>query len=374
MRVRLIPRRIPRPRRDERGAVTLTVAFLLVPMMLLAAFVLDVGNSYAQARAFSSGADSAALAVVQQKRLALTANPAAYSPGRSSTCSDVRVQDGSASASTALDLATANQPRSVGLTAPDVAASLSCNADGVLEVTVTVTRSVPTTLGRLAGVDAITVRKTATAALGGASEVAGAKPIAVCDLQAQDVIAAGLANPADPAARLIHLEKVWSGEKCNTDAGDSAGAGNWGFLYCGSNGASKLAEYITDGCPAGTIRLVNGTLHMTGTPGNKGSSNPVDTALEAEIGDTMVLPVYTTVSQNGANADYTISGFLTVRLCGYHGKNAYRAACFDSSVGLPADTMQVRYVGFQTAADIARTTCGIGTASCGSVLGTALLR
>ena len=55
-------------RRDERGAVAVIVALLMIPMLVLSAFAIDFGNSYSQSRALSTGADSAALAVLNEAK------------------------------------------------------------------------------------------------------------------------------------------------------------------------------------------------------------------------------------------------------------------------------------------------------------------
>ena len=135
--------------RKERGAVAVTVALLTIPLLILTAFTVDFGMAYAQGQAYSAGADSAALAIVNAKRAPLLVPPAVPP-----TCDDIRIADAALSAgdptkasSIALTQVNANTNFGTQLTASDVTTALSCTPAGVLVADVDVKRNVPTSLG-----------------------------------------------------------------------------------------------------------------------------------------------------------------------------------------------------------------------------------
>ena len=253
------------PKRDERGAVALTVIGLLVPFLIISAFVVDIGMTYAQGRAFSTGADSAALAVVAAKRSAINT-----SPDTPVTCASI-IADDSIVHPNAQEIATAkalaNQPFNVGTAEGMViSVSLRCvdkdgNPDstglGNLKATVTVTRDVPTTLGGMVGVSSLRSSKDASAALGVARQVDGIFPLGICENEANEIVAnataanaLGLPYPIEK----IDVDKVWK-----ADCSIGGGSGNWGWLNCGSGvSAVDIGMYISQGCKA--------DLTLSGTP------------------------------------------------------------------------------------------------------------
>jgi hypothetical protein len=292
--------------------------------MILVAFTTDLGLAYAQRQALATGVDSASLAIVRNERLKLIANPGL-------TCTDLRTADSSAASATALQQINFNAPFGQQLTTSQVNATLTCvgTNQGTLKATVSVAKDVKTVFGVVAGVSTLNIGRTSAAALGAVNQVSGYLPIGVCTNQAQAIVtnAKDRANAGQPNAyELILLDKVW---KQGGDCG-AGGAGNWGFLDCdGGNGAPDLADRITNGCKNPLILNSAGTFADTGTPGNKGTSGPVSTAMSTIMDKIKVLPVYSTVGGNGNNATYTIIGFLSVRVCGYTTQNkAEKGSCY----------------------------------------------
>jgi hypothetical protein len=60
---------------------------------------------------------------------------------------------------------------------------------------------------------------------------------------------------------------------------------------------------------------------------------------------------------------YTVSGFLTVQLCGFDSN--IEGACFDPTVPMGDNEMQVRFVSYTTAGNLdGNNLCAIGDSSC----------
>lgn len=141
---------------------------MAIPMSVLVGFTLDFGVTYAKRQALSSGVDSAALAIVNQKRLLATANPIVYS-----TCLSLLATDplSTAAKATAVTQINANSQYGETVAASSVTAALSCQGS-TLVADVTVDTDVPTALGRLVGVSSLRANRAAQAVmrLGGKAE------------------------------------------------------------------------------------------------------------------------------------------------------------------------------------------------------------
>jgi Flp pilus assembly protein TadG len=307
---------------QEGGAIAVVVALLAIPMMILAAFTVDLGNAYSQAMAFSAGADSAALAIVNTKRNTINAAPTAPT-----NCRTIVNNDNGQALAIAKTMVDANGQ--YGMTATggniSVTVTLACldasgapSDTGMLKATVNVSRAVPTTLGQMVGVPSVTAGRSGSAALGVAGKVNGVFPMAVCDMQAQafaDDANTDAANGVQNRTETIASAKVWNAA-CTPP---HAGSGNWGWLAC-NNGvdARGIGESISQGC--GSNLTLSGTPPQTladGAPGNKINSNNIRGPLSAVIGEVFAFPVYNAISGNGAGTQYTITGFIQLKLLGY---------------------------------------------------------
>ena len=350
----------------ERGAVAVTVALLTIPLLILAAFTVDFGMAYAQGQAYGTGADSAALAIVNAKREPLLAPPAVPP-----TCDQIRTADAALGASDpakasniALVQVNANTNFGTQLTQSDVTTTLSCTPEGVLRADVAVRRNVPTSFGGLVGVSSIKADRNAAAALGIAKKVTGVFPMAICTLQAEEIVNHAAASGEPYPAEVIKSDKVWgSGALCQPQQGN--GSGNWGWLDCG-NGVSvpDLVNYINSGCNASLVLSGSNppTTTIDGTPGNKVNASGLQSALLAALDKVYAFPVYTTISGQGSGTEYTITGFIQLKLCAGAGKTG---TCYDNTVPMGSDDLQVRYVAYVPVGQI-NALCGIGGASCPS--------
>jgi hypothetical protein len=366
--------------RDESGVAAVVVALLAVVLILLLAFAVDFGLAYSNRQALSTGADSASLAVVRQQYKKLIAAP-------TTTCAqlvaaDAALASGAAAKSSTIALAqvNANAPFGEAVPAASVTTSLTCvgTGGGTLLATVGVTKPIGTVFGRIAGLSTITVNQAAAAGLGAVKEPAGYRPIGVCASQAQAIVANAVADvPARSATyrhELILIDKTWGG---NDPCGSANG--NWGWLDCDANGASGLASGIQNGCVSGlTIDTSTSppTYTETGSPGNKGNSNNVVSAFNTILDKVVALPVYSSVSGNGNNANYVVTGFLSVRICRYRSNNqsSDSGACYattdplvtpnvPNNVAIQDNSIQVQYAGYSPVGDL-NTECPIGSQTC----------
>lgn len=325
--------------RDERGGVAVVVACLLVPFMLLTAFTADVGMAYAQAQAFASGADSAALAVARANQDTLNRNPTTITTCAQLLATDPGFAKAKAIAQKQVD---ANGPFGLTSTSGQIAVdvALSC-VDGVFRVTVEAKRDVPTTLARIAGVNSLTAKRSASAGLSGATRVGGVFPMAICDQQRDAILATAAAGQPYPTVTL-DSDKVWhpgcASGKINK------GSGNWGWLDCGAanNGIPTIIQHIDDGCD---VELAGhpATVDMGGTPGNKLNAGPLLSALTGAMGKTYAFPVYDQVSAQGSNTVYTVVGFVQLKIVGLS----------------PLGDINVQYVSYSPTAEF-DPGCGIG--------------
>jgi len=103
--------------------------------------------------------------------------------------------------------------------------------------------------------------------------------------------------------------------------GDKPAPGNFGTINIGgkSNSTATLSRQIRDGLTAedlapygGKFELgADGTLTLQGNPG---LSAGIEDALSSVVGQARIAPIYSQVVDQGANAEYTLVGFLGIRI------------------------------------------------------------
>jgi len=362
--------RIPvRGSRREDGAVAIMVAFLAVILVVLVAFTTDFGMAYAQRQALATGADSAALAVVQAQYKIEMADPT-HPNCDALVARDTALASGNAAKASTIALAqvNANAPFKATIPADDVKTELSCNSVAkVLQVSVTVNRSITPIFGGVVSASPQHIDRTALAAMGVGNGVHGLTPLGLCQNQANAIIKqhdADVVNYPRPlggvgfeSAQLISQTKVWA--DATSQCGDG-GAGNWGWLDLGqgSNSANALGDLITSGVDPGALTLdTTDTYQIGGVPGNKANSQNTRNAMLSIMDTTITLPVYSLVTNPGGTAVYTVYGFLSVKLCGF---GTIHGTCYDNSMTLGSDDLQVSYVDFTPAGKFGKL-CDIGS-------------
>ena len=148
----------PALRRDRRGSVALVVAASALPLLGLVGLAVDVGRAYATRNVLQASADAAALAGAQD----LNSNTAA---GAAATALSYSGASGGRNARSDMTITVANgYPKAKCLASTGV---LCDNASRANAMVVQQQAIVPTTFGRLFGIDTLTVTATATASSSG---------------------------------------------------------------------------------------------------------------------------------------------------------------------------------------------------------------
>ena len=262
-----------------------------------------------------AGSDSAALAIAGAKRANLNAHAAA--PGN---CQSLIAND----AGQALAIATeagrrqpALRPQGddrAGRRAGDAHLRRHhgrSDANGILRVRVTVQRDVPTTLGRLAGVDSVKASRHASAGLG----VAGRRG----RLPARHLRRPGQGDhvPRDLLAvpdRGHRRRQGVEGRLLVEEAAPATGAGS----SAAATVRPTLADAILHGCDIDlTLTGTPPTITVDGTPGNKINAGPVRDALDTVKGGTFAFPVYDKITGKGAGTEYRVVGFINLKFVDY---------------------------------------------------------
>ncbi|MEW6154985.1 MAG: pilus assembly protein TadG-related protein [Actinomycetota bacterium] len=268
----------PVPRRSEDGATLVLVAVLAVTVMIMAAFVIDVGALLQERRELQNGADAAALAVAQSCAASTTTGECATDA--SAALAAAPYADGNA-----LD----------GAATVDFA--MVDRANGTVTVR-TSTREpggsplVPFSFARVIGLTGETVRAKATARWGPPAS-ATVIPLAIspCELAA-----AGFGT----ARRVLFHNTNSKAQTCPLGPNGSDVAGGFGWLD-GDPGR---------GC---SVALSAGNEASART----GASVPAACDLAALLGKTVLIPVFDRIVPSGTNALYRIVGFGAFVLDGY---------------------------------------------------------
>jgi hypothetical protein len=285
----------------DRGVVLVWVALMLTALLGMGALVIDIGALYVEKRQLQNGADAAALAVAQD---CAGGDCGAYS-SRADQYADLNAKDGAS----AVDEVCGSSPLPGCTAPPDVPAG----ALGWVQVrTSTESASGGDEVGFLLApvmnaMTGSTVRASAVAAwgtLGSASTFPFTFSECIFKVLGGDL---DPDNPIVPEGTVTLYSKSGTGssddgevlpsDECGVEPGGGTAAGNFGWLD------------TTDGCLAEVT--VDGTIG-----GDTGASVIAQCTLPA-IGETVVVPIYDTVSGTGTNAVYTIAGFAGFTITGY---------------------------------------------------------
>lgn len=184
--------------RDDRGAIAIIFALLLVVIIGMAAFVIDEGSLYQTRRSIQTVADAAALAGVQE----LPENP------------DVAIQK-------AIEYAALNN---LTITSSDVTISGTYVNNDTINVRA-INTNAPLYLAGIFGQDSATVGANASAVIGSPSEITGVLPWALLE------------------------DNYTPGVEYNLKYGSpDLGPGNFGAVSIDGRGASTYRNCIINGC------------------------------------------------------------------------------------------------------------------------------
>jgi Flp pilus assembly protein TadG len=290
MRAIARPRRVARWRcTDERGAVAIIVALLLVVIFGFAAYTLDTGNTWQARRHLITATDAAALGAADE-----------YARGH----------DGCAGTDDALV--------SANYTGASVQTCARSAGTGPGYVTVTANRDVEWNFARIFGATGRTITASTTAAWGSPLGITGLRPLGLCADEAhlQSWLAAVAAGntTASPTYRIPYTKS--SPDLC----GGNSVPGNWGVqdFNGGNNSTPEIRDWLANG--------YDGIVHKGDwIPGNTGAfSTSLNTELDMLVstGTTFTLPVFSVATDNGSNATFHIAEFVGVKLVGYKANGA----------------------------------------------------
>ena len=255
--------------RDERGAIAVVVAILMVPLLGFAAVAVDVAAMYAERQQLQSGADAGALAIAQDC-------------GRG-TCG--------ATSRTAQTFATSNL-RHASSTATVTALSAT-------QVTVRNSGIKQHLFAPVLGIDSTVLSASATAAWGSPTGGTAKLPLALslCEWQAQT----GGGLPSGSTDRVISFPKK-SDTGCTSQSGTSV-PGGFGWLN-------------PDGGTCQTTSVISAPVGSSTGDAPSGGCSPAD--FVAQQGQTLILPVFDDYSGSGARASYQVFGYAAFRIAGYY--------------------------------------------------------
>lgn len=328
MRVQLRHRR-----GNENGVVALLVAIMAVALLIVSAFVVDIGVAYTSKRQLQTAADAGALAAA--KRFA-------EEPG---TCSHLKANFTDEAESAAEGIATANRPLQVK---EDFAVECLTSGpyDGALQVTYRASGVTPTFFGGGVVGEEISTQREASAVVYVPGSDYKLRPYGLCGLDVPAVASmpTGVIEVKGPG-------QAHSGSGCP----DVEGGGNWWFMSCPGTDSSgmnphDIADAIRDGCANGaevvtpqdaaspealsasltancTTQSDVGPSCLDADTGNSSLSSPDPVAAWGEIlGETIVVPVFcatptcspVTVDGSGTGRVYPVFKLAAVVVCGYH--------------------------------------------------------
>lgn len=265
--------------RDERGAVSVMVALLMVPLIGFAAIAVDLSAVYAERVQLQNGADAAALAIGAD-----CARGACGSPQ-----------------STADALTEANYDEA-GSTRGTPTVSL-----GAGQVTVTNPGVQSHWFAPVLGVDSTEVSASATVGWGAISTATAALPLtfSLCEFRLQT----GGGAPSGTTERLIKLSKD-ARTDC-TGPSNNVVPGGFGWVKTDPGGGCAATSSVGGRLSSDTGNVVPNACKDSGY-------------LDGLVGTTILLPIFDAAGGNGNNAWYQVYGFAAFRLSGYFFQNKYQ--------------------------------------------------
>jgi Flp pilus assembly protein TadG len=340
-------RRYKNSNRSRHGTVAVLSCFLMIGMLGLVAFAVDLGYLANSQTELQRAADSAALAACNELHYGGTpgtpvnlSNYVADVPTVASQYAAANKVCASAPALAASDVVVGYM---AGPGQPGATIDTGANINSFNAVQVTVRRAsnenglVPAFFSRVFGQQGEAASATATAAfLGNISgfgiPASGTGPGAgtgnlmflpfALDLDTWNALLAGTGSDVWKWDSVNQC--VVSGSdgilECNLFPQGTGSPGNRGTVTIGcSNGTSNLVRQIQYGLSASDLASYGGVLQLDSTgnlylPANPGISAGTKSALASIIGQTRIIPIFSSVTGNGANAMYDIVQFVGIRV------------------------------------------------------------
>ena len=257
---------------SDKGSISVLFAVAVLPMLAMTAVVADVGMVHAKRQELQTGVEAAALA------------------------SAARLAEGS-SACTGYDAVISANVGSLSSLTTNCATSSMATSD---VVTVGADASTTLTFSQFLGRSNASITSTASAKVGPAGSAIGLRPIAICAQHPalQNWISSGMASTT---TYTIFVES--DGTTCGGDV-----PGNWSMIDFdgGSNSNSELQDRVVNGYQA----EVGLPVTLNGDPGIPTPSIDID----ALIGATITIPVFSDARSNGAGSEFDLDGVVGVEI------------------------------------------------------------
>lgn len=336
-----------RKQHSRRGTIAVLACLLMVALLGLAAFAVDLGYMANSQTELQRNADATALAACNQLRYSGTPGTPINLTNNVAEASTAAAQYAAANLVCGSSPALSSSDVVVGYMANPGQAGATIQTGGNVNnynaVQITVRRSsgtnglVPAFLSKVFGDAGEAASASATAAFmgningfgipsGGGGSGCGSQsamilPFAL-DQQTWNSLLAGTGN--DIWKWDATSQQVVSGSdgilECNLFPQGTGSPGNRGTVRIGcSNGTSNLVRQIQNGLSSSDLEPYGGSLCLDNTgnlllPANPGISAGTKSALASIIGQTRIIPIFSSCSGNGANANYDIVQFAGVRV------------------------------------------------------------
>ncbi|ROR73243.1 pilus assembly protein TadG-related protein [Bogoriella caseilytica] len=263
--------------RQERGAVSVTVALLIVPLIAFAAIAIDIAAMHAERQQLQTGADAAALAIAQD-----CARDACEDPGH-----------------TAQEFATANTNSEATATVDPVPTPASG------QVTVQNSGLRGHWFAPVLGFDETAITASASAGWGAPSGGTSMLPLALsyCEWWNQT----GGGTPSGSTARTIYLAGTGPTPGCPGPSGTVPGGFGW---LRTDPGTCNVTTAIMQTLPTDT--------------GVSVSSGCTPADFVALQNSTVLLPIFDRTEGTGSGARYRVYGYAALTITGYSFGGQYR--------------------------------------------------
>jgi hypothetical protein len=251
--------------RSERGqAMVLTIVCVTV-LLGMAAVVVDVGSWFVDRRQLQAGVDASALAAAQDLPWTSAANSAATS------------------------YASKN-----GVSAPTVSFSSQNSSNDT--VSVSASRVSQGFFAKVFNITSVTLHADASARIDVLDGVYRALPFGIA------------ADDPDLVCGIPCFD-----QPTTVPVGKVGVPGNFDLIALnGADTPPELADLIRNGYDD-LMKLGD----YDGTPGAKFNSSEIQDAMQSRVGDTVVLPVYDTVTGSGTNVTYHVIGWVALTITGF---------------------------------------------------------
>ena len=270
--------------KDDRGAVGVVVAMLMVSLMGFAAVSIDAAALWNQRLQLQTGADAAALAIAHDCGLGACGTP-------SQTAQAITTQNMNSDAATATI---------VELTS----SSVTVRTSGVRNYW----------FAPVLGFQSSTVTTESTATWGAPTQGTAALPLtfSYCEFMAQT----GGGLPSGTTQRTIYLTKS-SGVSGCTGPSNNAVPGGFGWLTVNA-GSCRTTSAISG--------------YVSSDPGNSVPHSCSGSQLAAVRGKTVMLPIFDYAYGSGSHAGYRVYGYAAFLITGYNfgGQNSWNSPCHGS--------------------------------------------